>query len=340
MALLWIDGFESYTATSGANISAMLGRRYALVNGTATACGGPYGGLAVTGGSGSYIMTPTLTTNATMAVGLRFNPLSNTTAQHSMLQLYDGGTLGIDVQWNPLTQEITVLRNTTALGTTTGANLTPGTWMHVEVKVYCHATLGTVEVRVAGVTRLLLTNQNTKQGSDAYHNAVRFYFGPSGGNGVDAVYIVDGSGTVNNDFLGICNVTGLLVPVSDSSVQWATSAGSTHYSLVNENPPNDDTSWVQCATSGQTDLYGYTQSNYGVATILGIQLVTACRVTDTNTYNLLMPVFSGSQNDGTAQTVLSTNYSDFRRIIETDPNTGAAWTPTALNAATFGVKVQ
>jgi hypothetical protein len=339
MALLWVDGFESYAAASSVNITTMIGRRYASVNGTITTCGAP-NGLGVTGGGGAYLMTPTLTTNATLAVGLRFNPVWSTTAAHSIIQLYDGGTLGIDVQWNPLTQEITVLRGSTALGTTTGANLTPSTWMHIEVKVKCDGSAGTVEVRVAGVTKLLLTGQNTKAGTDSYHNAVRFYFGSNGGNGVDSAYITDGSGSVNNDFLGLCNVVGLLLPTTDSSVAWTTSSGSTHYSLVNENPPNDDTSWVSSATSGQTDLYGYTQVAYGAATIIGVQLVAACRVTDTNTYNLLMPVYSGTQSDGTAQTVSITTYSDFRRIIETDPNTGVAWTPTALNAATFGVKVQ
>jgi len=341
MSLLWIDGFETYTTSAGTNITTILGARY-TTSGTITSAASSYGGLCVTSAPNAYLQTPALTTNATLAAGFRFMGTAVVgMGAASIVQFYDGSTLGFDVQWNPYSQELSVYRGGTLLGTTSGAGITTGVWYHIDVQVLCSATVGTVTVQVAGVTVLALTGQNTKAGSDSFHNMVRFCLGNWGlATYFDAVYVLDGNGTVNNSILGPCNIVAALLPAGDSSVQWSTSAGTTHYSLVDEVPPDGDMTWVSSATSGQLDLFTYTSPAYPSATILGIQLTTTCRVTDANTFGLYAVVYSGSENDGTPQTISSTTYADYRRIVETDPNTGAAWTIAGLSAAKFGVKVQ
>ena len=212
------------------------------------------------------------------------------------------------------------------------------TWYYIEVKVYCHASAGTVDVHVNGVSKLSLTAQNTKQGTDAFYNQV--YIGPPRNTttALDDVYILDGNGAVNNDFLGTRKVIGLF-PASDASVAWTTSAGSTHYNLVNENPEDGDTSYVQSLTSGQADLFGYSGLP-PVNTIAGIQINTACKETAAGSHSIITPVKSGStESDDTAQPVGIQSYIDRRRIVETDPATGVAWTRTGLNAAQIGIKV-
>ncbi len=197
-------------------------------------------------------------------------------------------------------------------------------------------------MNVGGVTKLTLTGQNTKAGTDSFHDRVRFLF-PAGNVSytiIDNIYIDDGSGSFNTGLLGQCQVLFAGLPSGDSSVQWATSTGTTHYNLVNEVPPDDDTSWVQSATSGQADLFTYPPITGTVEAIYGVQISTIARVTDANTFSLIMPVVSGSESDGTSQVISSTAYADYRRIVETDPATSQLWTQAGINAATFGVKVQ
>ena len=51
-------------------------------------------------------------------------------------------------------------------------------------------------------------------------------------------------------------------------------------------------------------------------------------------------VKSGAAEDaGTGEVIASATYRCLRRISETDPATGVAWTVSGLNAAQFGVKV-
>ena len=163
-----------------------------------------------------------------------------------------------------------------------------------------------MDVHVNGVSKLSLTTLNTKQGTDAFYNQVRFLVTSEGANpalpnsSLDNIYILDGSGSINNNLLGPCQVLGE-VPASDSSVAWTPSSGSTHFNLVNEIPPDDDTTWVQGTTSGQVDLYAYTPYSWAGAVVIGVQINTTCRVTDANTFGLLMPVVSGAESDGTAR---------------------------------------
>ena len=61
----------------------------------------------------------------------------------------------------------------------------------------------------------------------------------------------------NNDFLGNVKVVPLFPSGDTATLQWTPSTAGTHYTLVNETKDNDDTSYVEDATSGQVDLWNY-----------------------------------------------------------------------------------
>ena len=65
-----------------------------------------------------------------------------------------------------------------------------------------------MDVRVNGVSRLSLTGQNTKNGTDNYHNVA--VIGCSNYFVIADVYVLDNTGTLNNDFLGNVKVVPLL----------------------------------------------------------------------------------------------------------------------------------
>jgi len=336
MALLWIDGFDTY-GTSG-DPSAHLLRKYLSVTGGAPATvAGRLGGYAIRCSSNFWFETPPLTTNATMIVGFAFK--TDLQMSGTILYLYDEDQPGINLRMRS-DGELQVYRYSTLLGTTSGKAVSLGTWYYIELKVVCNATTGSYELRINGVNVLSASSVNTKNGTHSYHTSVYlannlysqpWYF--------DDYYICDGSGPANNDFLGSIKVTPIYPNGDTASKDFSRSAGVDNYALVDENPSNGDTDYVESSVSGNTDLYDYQDPSVGTA-IFGVQVNTDCRETDANHLSLKMPCKSGVTTDeGSAQLIGSASQVTLRRVLETDPNTGAAWTGAALNSAQFGIKV-
>ena len=226
----------------------------------------------------------------------------------------------------------------TILGTTSGAGLTYGSgWHYVEVKIVV-GTAGSVEIRVDGSQRLLVTSVNTTNAAhDAYYSCINFDIATQ--YRIDDIYVADGSGTLHNSFLGAQTVIGLL-PAADTAVeQWQPSSAVPHSSIVNSPAVVPRTDWLHSGTSGAEDLYQYAPLS-GVASVAGIQINTTCRATDATAYSLKTPVLSGSTpNADAGQPVPTGVYVTVCRIIETDPATSAEWTQAGINQASFGVQV-
>jgi len=294
MALLWIEGFEGYGTTTGVTLGVLPRRGWTQESNTYfQLTPGRTGGFSGTDGRNynysTYIITPSLTTNDTIIIGVAFfNTYSFFTPS---IRLYDGSTLGVNVTFSTSTGVITVKRGSTTLGTFT-QGFSTNHWYYAEIKVKCHGTAGTVEVRIDGIAVMALGPINTQAGSHAYHDCVMLYFG-AGYTYVrwDDMYVCDSTGAYSNDFQGVCKVVGIF-PASDSdTAQWTTSAGSDHWALVDENPDNDDTDYVTSSTQGQTDLYHY-QSVSGDGSIVGAQVNTTCRVASGTSFIIKEPIKS------------------------------------------------
>jgi hypothetical protein len=342
MALLWIDGFEGY-GTSGTPSLTMRG--YTVVNGSGyvafgIATGRISGYSVYNSGSSnpatSTFETPALTTDPTFIVGCALS-FSNTTTSSPTFSMYDNATLGINVTISTTGVSVQLGATTIATYSTT---LYASTWYYIEMKVFCHSTSGSVEVRINDSAVISLIGVNTKTGSDSYYNRflistpaqlnVNYYF-------FDDLYICDGSGTSANDFLGSCHVIGIFPNADTSTEQWTPSTGTSHYALVNENPANS-TNYVSTSTQAQEDLWTYSSLN-GTGTIVGLQVTTTANLSSGTSIILESPIVSnGVVELGPDNTVTSASYLDFRHISTTDPNTGAAWTIAGLSAAQIGIK--
>lgn len=142
-----------------------------------------------------------------------------------------------------------------------------GAWHYVEFKLYLHnlAASGYAEARIDGVTVMsgnLRTNNNaTTLLWD------RIHIGTSISNGVlanepavDDFYILNTSGSVNNDFLGDIRIDSYVPVASGTYTQW-TGTGATvasgNWSLVDESPAIDTTDYVSTTVSGNIDTYVY-----------------------------------------------------------------------------------
>jgi hypothetical protein len=336
MALLWIDGFEGYGASSNpTTISARYPYSGSLDH--STIMPGRITGYSwgATANYSPYISTPVLTTNPTLISGCAF--LFTTVGSYTILSFYDNATLGINVTFTSTAPNSTIVVKLGAatLATYTNFLLATYTWFYVEMKVFCHATSGTVEIKLNGTTVITLTGINTKAGSDSYHTAanIALWYGY-----VDDFYVCDGSGSAQNDFLGTCRVLGIF-PNADTDVeQWTPSTIGAHYQLVDENPPNTS-DYVESPTQGQIDLYRY-PSLIGSGTIIGLQVSTTVEIATGTSMVIEAPIISHGVTDlGPDTTVTGATYVDVRHVSTTDPYTGLPWTVANLAAAQIGIRV-
>lgn len=130
-----------------------------------------------------------------------------------------------------------------------------------------------------------------------------------------------------------------LRPASDILAQFTPLTGPTNYPNVNEQAPDEDTSYVQSGTSGQADEYLYGALGFNPISISMVQLVTRVKNPSGGTITYKERCHSGATtSDGPAITAPA-SYQNSRRILNQDPNTSSAWTPSNLASAKFGYTV-
>lgn len=220
-------------------------------------------------------------------------------------------------------------------------------WHYVEIKVTISNTVGVVEVRVNGDTIINLTNTDTNNSGSDIVTMVRFRQSDGGGNGdglqnhFDDMYVCDGSGSVNNDFLGTTRVETLLPNGAGDSAQFTPSAGSNYENVDDANGNDGDTTYNQSSTSTHLDLFTCEDLTDITGTIHGVQVYAQCRVTDT-TPTPIIPKCKSSTTEGTGSTIGIGDTSGFvgvRSLFEQDPDAAAAWTTTTVNAMQIGYEV-
>jgi hypothetical protein len=149
------------------------------------------------------------------------------------------------------------------------------------------------------------------------------------------MYVLDGTGPMS-DFLGNRAVRAMRSDGAGDDSDWTPSAGS-NYQNVDEVELDEDATFNETSTPAHQDLFTYDDVS-GVSSIDGIMINTESRVT-TGSMDLQTVCKSGSTVDlDSAETITSQTYVSTQYVLEEDPDASAAWTPTTLNAAQFGVK--
>jgi hypothetical protein len=136
-------------------------------------------------------------------------------------------------------------------------------------------------------------------------------------------------------FLGDVDIDAL-IPIADHTTNWTPSAGTSHFALVDEIPPDDDTTYISSDTTGQVDDFEFQQITGFTGTILGAQLLIYAKkdAEGTRTINGLVGGVPQVNNYGTDQYLY--DYYDYF-IFPLDSDNGTAWTPSIYNAEHFGV---
>lgn len=230
---------------------------------------------------------------------------------------------------------------------TSSSPLSTGNWQYLEFKATI-GTSGSVELRKNGRTIASASGVVTKTTANNSANAIvlGLQTGSTGGPAVnvfyDDVYVCDGTGTTNNNFLGDCSIDVYLPSGNGTHSDFLGSDGNSidNYLLVNQTYPDDDTTYVHSDVLNAQDTYIIPDMPFTPTAIYGIQSNFIAKKNDAGPREISTAIrLSGVDYVGGGSQVLSTTYNNVMSIIELCPATSAAWNIAEFNAAEFGVKI-
>lgn len=335
MSLQLIEGFDYYNSLSFASL-----RGWSQSTGGITSVGwsgGRFGGLCYNStGDGFSALTKSVTGGTTLVLGAAIF-VSSTGTTGEMLTLKSGSTQVCRLQVQSTGNPLRVLNSGSTVIATGTTPINSNTWCYVEVKCFVNTGTpanGSVAVQLNGVSEIAPTTGNfgsSSMNAITIGPQVNFVHGA-----VDDVYVLDTTGTTNNNFLGDVRVTTHYPNADGTHSQWSPTGGGSHFSQVNEHPPDGDTTYVSDANPGDIDTYAFDDVDGG-ATVFGVQANLYARKDDANTRQIAPVVRqAGTDYVGTTAT-LGSGYAYYSQLYDTDP-TGSAWTATNFNADEFGVK--
>lgn len=342
MALLWCDGFDHY----GTSTTKMLDGVYAELSGSPSlSTGNPRTGTT------SLLMGQTVVRRilggAKTTVGLGgafyFTALPSLNGAHRIYEFRDAAnasqvTLGINT-----TGTISAFRGNlggTLLGTTAAPALTANSYQHIEAVVFFSQTVGTVEVRVNGVTVLSLSAIDTCASSLVECSQVVVGGGNIGlsSHYLDDVFCYDETGSYNNTFIGDRRVLTLFPNANTATADWTPVGAATGYECIDEASPNDDTDYITAATTGLVSQFGLQNLPSGISVVNAVVMVERARKTEAGTANTKVSIVSGASTSVGADKPLTEVYTYRQDVFQVDPASAAPFTPAEVDALQFKVE--
>jgi hypothetical protein len=225
------------------------------------------------------------------------------------------------------------------LGTGTTTLLT-NTFYYIEFKVTISTSISanTCKARLGGTDEIVVATSSSTdpQATGTASRVALRYDAASVVITWDDLYILDGTGSANNDFLGDMRVEDLRPNAQGHYSDYSVTGAGTHYGAVNETDEDGDTSYVSSSTVGNKETYTFPNLSSTPTAIAGIQLVSVARKDDAGS-RAITPMFraGGTDYSGT-QLPLPDSYGYLIQINETNPATSAAWTGSDVNAIEAG----
>lgn len=374
MALLYLDGFDHYNTAGTTNYiysasptlwinqqgsSDVIGS--ARIN-TMPVLGGrclsviPNGEATVSSTDGKRLGHPALLMPVAPASGLTFGCgfhfYSDSWSTGSVSNI--PAILGFCIGSNPSIKTLGVSStgqlswrngnaNDTSLGDSGSNVLSTNTLYHIEVKILFHATAGTVDVRVNGVSFMSLSGIATLPTSathlvfsplgyavNAQDNTKSFYYAN--------LYIWDATGSINNTFFGERTVQTIYPNADTATAAWTKSTGSNGYDLINDVPDNPGSNYLESSTLNDASVFDMASLSNTNVQIIGIQTIVKAEKTDAGTGGIQVgPRISSTDDLSANQNVSQSTYRHFSKVSELNPATGLPWTVSDIAAVQLKV---
>jgi hypothetical protein len=332
MTLLFIDGFDAQDAVGKWTSTLFNAPTYGTT--------GRYGsGKAIQLNGGSGELRKDFTASGTVVIGFAYRA-SSLLLNDVICRLQFGNNTIFQLQQRG-TGALRLLNASSASLLGDSAALVSGTWYWIEIKFKSDPTTGIAEVRVNGAVpsgHTPITSGNTNASAG---NADRLVLNPSNVSNYqfDDLYILNGLGSLNNDFRGECVVQTKVPNGAGSSTQFTPTGAPNNWENVNELPVSA-TDYNSSSTVGHRDLYAMEDLAAGTGVVYGVQesiVAAKSGVTDAAIKTALKSGATTATGTSRALTTTPTLYTEAPR--ETDPNTSAAWSAAAVNAIEFGAEV-
>jgi len=325
MAIIFMDGFDLYSAT------VPVSRRWS--GGGLVA--GRFGGQALSTTTGNQSLTLG-SFNSTLAVGFAWNRSSF--QAKTLIFSFNNSLSGFQQTMCSISIEISgAVTWDGPSGSGATASSVPGliatnTWHYYEVELTRSTTTGTIKVYLDGVQIISKTNVNTGTTDIDYLSL-------QGGNGNVGVSFDDMYCVNVATRLGECRIDTLRPTADTATKGWTPNSGTTNFSRVSEETSDGDTTFNSATVVGTKDLFAIADLPVTPTTIFAVQPVLVARKDNTALSQLCVDVVSGSATVQGAVNSLTSTYSYHVDTLVADPNTGAAWTATAVNALQLGYEI-
>ncbi len=345
MALLFMDGCDHWTGTVD-HIRKWSAQGPLSASHTTT--GGRFGGGAIALSSYLQWMEKQIPALSTVIVGwaVKTEVAVDVTPDEHMIAFNTGSQQQIVIEKSSTDNKIRIFRDTTELAVSSNTfDFTTG-FFPIEVKVTISQTVGAVDVRVDGVSEVSVSGVDTQaHASVSTVNRIRFWgfvgdASPVKTTWIDDIYILDDTGSSNNDFLGDTKIVTLNPDASGNYSELTRfGGGSNNFEAVDEAQPDDDTTYNHSATATNKDSYGF--DNITTSSIFAIQAVGCLRRSEVGFKSLkLFTRIGGTDYFGSSEPMILDDYRNHIKIWEENPDTAAAWVAAGVNGAEFGVEVQ
>lgn len=210
-------------------------------------------------------------------------------------------------------------------------------WNYIEWEIVMSQTVGTFKLWVNGVQVMNASGLDNCDTANVNCRYVRI----SISNGLDSdayfddFYITDGSRLTGSPF------AISLHPTTDGGVNvWTALSGTDEWDMVNENTSDTDTTYNQASNVGDESRHGCEDLPSYVTSVLAVGAIAYLRKTDATARTARALLNSGGTESLGSTLTLATTYSTSRiGVLETDPNTAAAWTLANVNALEVGYEV-
>lgn len=226
--------------------------------------------------------------------------------------------------------------NGSIVAETTGPVITANGWWHIEARLFSNSS-GNIEVRVEGIPVIDYdadTAASVASQVSIINDPTTFGFGV--GLYIKDFVVWNGTGSLNNDFLGSVLVTSLL-PASDVALNWTPSTGSDGYSILDNVPPND----AQYLSAGDPPPAAYvcslTNLPDDVTSVKALMTMVRAAKSDGGDGSLQTSLISNGDTANGANRPITVAQTYWRDVFETDPDTAAPWLPSAVDAANMQI---
>lgn len=341
MALLFVDGCDSFTATDGSDLTTKWASRNGFVSFSPT--DGRYGGGAITVSASTRYLQCNFTPAEVCFLSGSYYWNAFESAGTFMTLVDNAGNAGINLDMSTA-GFISVYRLTTGTRQFVGASAIPlvkETYYRIEVKIDVKTSAtGSLIVKVNEVEHINFTNFVTGGNTGSSQNNVgSMKTGPGHDFRFDDIVIHDTLGDAPTDFLGDIRIETIRPNGVGSSSEWTSSSGDGFTNVDDDGVNDGDATYVETGDLTNKDLYATGDITTSPTTIPAVVVNTMTRATGTTPRKMDVIVKSSASELFTNFDLIADASFQIKQAYFPVVPGGGSWNKTLVNAMEIGVRL-